>query len=87
MSESERQSARTAFGNVKELLLGHCALDWREAIDIATLFPSLRMLYLNNNELSTIDGEMDSLHGVRELCLEGCGVTWDDVARLQVLPS
>lgn len=93
--DGDRKTLRDEFAYVTELHLGNAALTWAEAIDIASLFPSLETLFLNHNsqlmDLTVRDSQdpTAALSNLTILSLDGCRVeAWQEIAReLARLPS
>lgn len=87
-SKDNTDSLRAAFINITELHLGNSALTWGEAVDIASLFPSLETLFLNHNsgilDLSTrADQDVaTSMSKLKVLSVDGCRVeSWLEIVR------
>ncbi|GMK59284.1 hypothetical protein CspeluHIS016_0702990 [Cutaneotrichosporon spelunceum] len=95
LSNEEMDSLRNAFATVSELHLGYSALNWAEAVDIASLFPALQTLFLNHNsgivDLSTLQDQdaATSMSRLQVLSIDGCRAeSWSDVAHsLSALPA
>ncbi|KLT41510.1 hypothetical protein CC85DRAFT_119993 [Cutaneotrichosporon oleaginosum] len=95
IASEEQKRLRDCFSTVSELHLGKSALSWAEAVDVASLFPSLETLFLNHNsDIVTLSPRHDqnvkaAMARLKVLSIDGCGVdSWSNVAcGLSALPS
>ncbi|WOO83040.1 Tubulin-specific chaperone E [Vanrija pseudolonga] len=95
LDDEQRAPLRQVFGNITELHLGNAALSWAEALDIASVFPNLEVLFLNDNALlSSLERRADQdvaacLPKLKTLSLDNCPLgDWAAIgAELVHLPS
>ncbi|TXT10560.1 hypothetical protein VHUM_02065 [Vanrija humicola] len=95
LDDEQRALLCEVFRGITELHLGNAAISWAEALDIGSVFPSLEVLFLNDDaRLVSLDRRADQdvgrcLPQLKTLSLDNCPLgDWEAIgAELVQLPS